>query len=152
MRLVTPDAGPVGGSTTVRLFGEGLDAGLDYYRCRFGGSVVPASVGIERWGQPTLLCVSPEHLAGSVALEVALNSQQYTASGRRYVFYEPPAVVDLAPAAGVFYGKSGFSVRGEHLRADMPDAQCRFGRSWVCLLYTSPSPRDLSTSRMPSSA
>ena len=26
------------------------------------------------------------------------------------------------------------------------------GRSEVCLLYTSPSPRDLSTSRMPSSA
>ena len=25
-------------------------------------------------------------------------------------------------------------------------------RSWICLLYTSPSPRDLSTSRMPSSA
>ena len=26
------------------------------------------------------------------------------------------------------------------------------GRPWGCLLYTSPSPRDLSTSRMPSSA
>eukprot|EP00831_Metopus_contortus_P042368 TRINITY_DN33549_c0_g1_i1.p1 TRINITY_DN33549_c0_g1~~TRINITY_DN33549_c0_g1_i1.p1 ORF type:complete len:139 (+),score=28.51 TRINITY_DN33549_c0_g1_i1:97-513(+) len=26
------------------------------------------------------------------------------------------------------------------------------GRTWTCLLYTSPSPRDLSTSRMPSSA
>ena len=26
------------------------------------------------------------------------------------------------------------------------------GGSWSCLLYTSPSPRDLSTSRMPSSA
>ena len=25
-------------------------------------------------------------------------------------------------------------------------------RHWTCLLYTSPSPRDLSTSRMPSSA
>ena len=25
-------------------------------------------------------------------------------------------------------------------------------KEWVCLLYTSPSPRDLSTSRMPSSA
>ena len=24
--------------------------------------------------------------------------------------------------------------------------------NWICLLYTSPSPRDLSTSRMPSSA
>ena len=27
-----------------------------------------------------------------------------------------------------------------------------YGRSRACLLYTSPSPRDLSTSRMPSSA
>ena len=27
-----------------------------------------------------------------------------------------------------------------------------FGRRKLCLLYTSPSPRDLSTSRMPSSA
>ena len=27
-----------------------------------------------------------------------------------------------------------------------------FGRTILCLLYTSPSPRDLSTSRMPSSA
>ena len=26
------------------------------------------------------------------------------------------------------------------------------GKSGICLLYTSPSPRDLSTSRMPSSA
>ena len=30
--------------------------------------------------------------------------------------------------------------------------QVQFGRSASCLLYTSPSPRDLSTSRMPSSA
>ena len=28
----------------------------------------------------------------------------------------------------------------------------RDGDNWSCLLYTSPSPRDLSTSRMPSSA
>ena len=27
-----------------------------------------------------------------------------------------------------------------------------YGRIYICLLYTSPSPRDLSTSRMPSSA
>ena len=30
--------------------------------------------------------------------------------------------------------------------------QLNWGSSYVCLLYTSPSPRDLSTSRMPSSA
>ena len=31
-------------------------------------------------------------------------------------------------------------------------ATAGFGLFWICLLYTSPSPRDLSTSRMPSSA
>ena len=32
----------------------------------------------------------------------------------------------------------------------LPDMEA--GQDWFCLLYTSPSPRDLSTSRMPSSA
>ena len=37
---------------------------------------------------------------------------------------------------------------------DLPDCiiQVRIGKYRNCLLYTSPSPRDLSTSRMPSSA
>ena len=34
----------------------------------------------------------------------------------------------------------------------MVDSGCTLDLSGVCLLYTSPSPRDLSTSRMPSSA
>ena len=44
-----------------------------------------------------------------------------------------------------------FKSEGQFSPADMlitVDA----GRLWRCLLYTSPSPRDLSTSRMPSSA
>ena len=36
---------------------------------------------------------------------------------------------------------------GDSLGMRNPSAQCM-----ICLLYTSPSPRDLSTSRMPSSA
>ena len=32
------------------------------------------------------------------------------------------------------------------------DWEVALGPGWTCLLYTSPSPRDLSTSRMPSSA
>jgi len=35
---------------------------------------------------------------------------------------------------------------------EMGAAAQRAGRHLICLLYTSPSPRDLSTSRMPSSA
>ena len=40
--------------------------------------------------------------------------------------------------------------RGEHLGAPIP--MCGVPVHSACLLYTSPSPRDLSTSRMPSSA
>ena len=39
----------------------------------------------------------------------------------------------------------------DHL-VQMDDAALRQMCAWICLLYTSPSPRDLSTSRMPSSA
>ena len=41
---------------------------------------------------------------------------------------------------------------GRHLWAMVYLLQAYFGRDGSCLLYTSPSPRDLSTSRMPSSA
>ena len=43
-----------------------------------------------------------------------------------------------------FRGK--VSERGGRLQITHPNV------TWICLLYTSPSPRDLSTSRMPSSA
>ena len=40
----------------------------------------------------------------------------------------------------------------ERLTENISSVNQRFGGDMVCLLYTSPSPRDLSTSRMPSSA
>ena len=43
--------------------------------------------------------------------------------------------------------------KGGKLQEDMkPPATCRPCRARICLLYTSPSPRDRSLSRMPSSA
>ena len=52
----------------------------------------------------------------------------------------------------VMPGETGYIVvdpdAAEQSRADQGAAD----RPWYCLLYTSPSPRDLSTSRMPSSA
>ena len=44
--------------------------------------------------------------------------------------------------------------RALHLLESMPQPTVAAidGQAWGCLLYTSPSPRDLSTSRMPSSA
>ena len=55
-----------------------------------------------------------------------------------------PLTGDLAPGSGVF----------DLFLIPTADTARRFlmGRYTICLLYTSPSPRDLSTSRMPSSA
>ena len=60
----------------------------------------------------------------------------------------------LVLGAGGFIGshmvkrliKEGYWVRGVDIK--YPE----FSETMACLLYTSPSPRDLSTSRMPSSA
>ena len=42
--------------------------------------------------------------------------------------------------------------QADSVELDEQDRRDRHGRILACLLYTSPSPRDLSTSRMPSSA
>ena len=48
---------------------------------------------------------------------------------------------------------SAQTVSGKVLKADGEQIQLESPKGkWTCLLYTSPSPRDLSTSRMPSSA
>ena len=52
----------------------------------------------------------------------------------------------------IFLGCAGYvQYKDEHVRVDIfyRDASNKYKN---CLLYTSPSPRDLSTSRMPSSA
>ena len=54
----------------------------------------------------------------------------------------------------IMLGMTAFALQDTVIRllaVDISILQVMFARS-VCLLYTSPSPRDLSTSRMPSSA
>ena len=64
----------------------------------------------------------------------------------------------LHPKHGYYVKNPAFGVQGDFITA--PEISQMFGellglclaQAWICLLYTSPSPRDLSTSRMPSSA
>jgi len=63
----------------------------------------------------------------------------------RHHFPETIATCRRTEAGGLFAG----SVEQQ---SALLTAAVRAGCQWVCLLYTSPSPRDLSTSRMPSSA
>ena len=48
-------------------------------------------------------------------------------------------------------GVTGYATRPKRVRNEKPRISS-FISANICLLYTSPSPRDLSTSRMPSSA
>ena len=57
------------------------------------------------------------------------------------------ALLEAALVAGVDHGPQAPSIAAARMAAT-----CGVGLNNACLLYTSPSPRDLSTSRMPSSA
>ena len=58
----------------------------------------------------------------------------------------PAPLITLVGSSGI--GKTALALAAAHRwRVDRPD-----GTAWVCLLYTSPSPRDGLLSRMPSSA
>ena len=58
---------------------------------------------------------------------------------------------DIAPGSGL--DEVSLSTQYEISRTPLREILHRLaGDGYVCLLYTSPSPRDLSTSRMPSSA
>ena len=48
--------------------------------------------------------------------------------------------------------KANSKIEFNEILAYGDDSKIEVGAPMVCLLYTSPSPRDLSTSRMPSSA
>ena len=150
--LVTPDAGPTAGNTLVRLSGSGFASGADY-RCKFGSQVVNSTLAGGDWRGPasTLLCVSPStETAGSVSLEVAINSQDYTSDAVPFFYYAPPSVTSVSPASGIFYGGTTVTVAGTGLlHAAAPaaeagggdysssvwapswrrDLQCRFGTS-----------------------
>ena len=71
------------------------------------------------------------------SLATIANSQQYV--------HEQVDICDALAVSNVFKKHKPFCVM--HLAAES-----HVDRSIDCLLYTSPSPRDLSTSRMPSSA
>ena len=67
---------------------------------------------------------------------------------RRVLIWEASAVAQAAVEEGI----ASVSPEEFSLRSYREDLEARLGMTYSCLLYTSPSPRDLSTSRMPSSA
>ena len=66
---------------------------------------------------------------------------------------DPDMMIRLGPAVNSGRGMFLFGYPGNGKTSIAERITAAFGPYvWICLLYTSPSPRDLSTSRMPSSA
>ena len=83
--------------------------------------------------------------------------REQNTSGPRFSFFDGPVTANKSLAVHTAWGRTLKDVfqRYKALRGHHQRYQNGFDCQglWIdCLLYTSPSPRDLSTSRMPSSA
>ena len=78
-----PSAGPTGGSTNVSVIGSSLLRGSS---CRFGGLAAVSSHWVS---SNELVCESPAQTAGSHAVEVSSNAQDWSGSGVRFAYQQP---------------------------------------------------------------
>jgi len=115
------------------------------------------------------------NLVDNLSLAAGAHSMKFGADYRWLApFHSPPAYqqnavfLGLTGPSGVLSGTAldviafafqssallshNYSVYGQDTWKATPRLTLTYGLRWDCLLYTSPSPRDLSTSRMPSSA
>jgi len=93
--------------------------------------------------QPLLKELEPVELDGFKGL-------MFESDAKEASNLEPTGGVHLLPSFDCFV--MFYSPRDLFVSRTYRDRIFRKAAGWVCLLYTSPSPRDLSTSRMPSSA
>ena len=89
-----PSAGPTGGSTNVSVIGSSLLRGSS---CRFGGLAAVSSHWVS---SNELVCESPAQTAGSHAVEVSSNAQDWSGSGVRFAYQQPLRVHALSPLVG----------------------------------------------------
>ena len=174
---VWPVRGAAEGGTPLTVLGGGFSASAEAsgaLRCRFNATAVAAAYVSEA----ALACNATASAAGYASVEVSTNGREYTASGVRFELVSL-VVSGLAPWSGPALGGTVVTIGGSRL-AHAAALACAFGAAaaavgaaavgaaavgtgaaWMaasahgsegCLLYTSPSPRDATLSRMPSSA
>ena len=62
------------------------------------------------------------------------------------------ALVEITPPAGIVKNGTDYANKGRFVDGDLVRFENGYLKPLGCLLYTSPSPRDRTRSRMPSSA
>ena len=123
---VQPSKGPKEGGAFVNVSGvefASRSAALNYLYCRFNMSAVPAVLVSEI----ELHCISPQHVSGTVSVEVTLNNQQYTSDGVQYE-YEDVSVGSIYPVSGPVFGGTEVELLGVDMHTpDSGDLYCKFG-------------------------
>jgi hypothetical protein len=118
----SPTSGPVGGDTSVVVYGAFFEGGLSY-ACRFGNATVSATVLMDT----ALACVSPSNGRGTMPLEVSLDSYNFTTDGVPFSYYPEPGVQSLAPVGGPrTAGNTLVLLSGARFSAGS-DYRCKFG-------------------------
>ena len=125
------------------IFFEILEADLDVELSTSGNDVLTGllSVAEDEW---ISLCELAETIDELWKVGGVLDLDGDTHDGGDGVFHD-------SDAAGIFVVRDGSLLHEVLIDTDETDGVTAWD-IWDCLLYTSPSPRDLSTSRMPSSA
>ena len=98
-------------------------------------------------GRQLLSLVKP-----SGELELSLQDAEVQAPGENEVLVKVEASPINPSDLGMLLAMADISKASQLGSEDNPVVNAPIGEAVICLLYTSPSPRDLSTSRMPSSA
>ena len=105
----TPPIGPERGGTRVTVLGGGF---RDAYtlRCAFGSSSAPV---LARYvDESQLECSSPLHAAGSAAVLLSMNGQQYASSGVSFTYQPSASVSYISPASALSEGGTPVTVHG----------------------------------------
>jgi hypothetical protein len=109
VNALSPPGGPLDGSTMVVVVGHGYRNFGSLMRCRFGQREVTARLHVEPgqmaspYNHTMMACDapgSPTPYEQSVSLEVSLNGQDYSSSGRSFTYYRHPSLVGVSPQRG----------------------------------------------------
>eukprot|EP01043_Picozoa_sp_COSAG02_P041650 COSAG02_NODE_3470_length_6690_cov_2.641784_1_plen_892_part_10 len=114
---IVPHVGPIRGGTQVTLYGESFlpDKNLG---CIFDGIRVEA----EYVSSSEMVCISPAHPPGPVALNMTVNGQQFTNDGNIFNYYE---LTEIYPPRGPLFGETQVRAIG-HGFVPTANMSCRF--------------------------
>ena len=132
-----PASGPSLGGTIVTLAANGLQV-FSEARCRFGET--ESEVTARFISATSAECASPRHSPASVAVEISLNGQQFSATLDRIFQFIPSLILlSLTPHQGPTHGGMTIFISGSYFSpSSVQSSICRFqGTSSPATLITS---------------